>query len=81
MEKIKTIVKKWGNSFGVILPKKVVDTQNLKEGIEITITIEPNKIMTVGDLIDFVKKHPLPKPKRNYKEILEEVDRDFWPEE
>ena len=80
MERIKTTVKKWGNSFGVILPKKVVDTQNLKEGIEITITIEPNKIMTVGDLIEFAKKHPLKKINKTTQQIIEEIDEDLWEE-
>ena len=69
MEKIKTIVKKWGNSFGIILPKKIVDTEKIKEGVEITVTIEPNHKMTVGDLMKFAKKNPLPKPKKSYKEL------------
>ena len=81
MEKVKTFVRKWGNSFGVILPKKVVDTEKIKEGTEITITIEPKHTMTVGDLMEFARKHPLPKTKKNIKKIIEEVDEDLWSEE
>ena len=81
MEKANVKVKKWGNSFGVILPKKIVDTEKIKEGVEITITIEPNNKMTVGDLFEFARKHLLPKPKKSYKELLKEADKEFWPEE
>lgn len=80
MEKIKTTVKKWGNSFGIILPKKVVDTEKLKEGIEITITIEPNSKMTVGDLMKFAKKHPLAKINKTTQEIIREIDKNLWDE-
>ena len=73
MEKVKTVARKWGNSFGVILPRKIVDNEKIKEGTEMTITIEVNNKMTVGDLMEFTRKHPLPKPKKSYKELLEEV--------
>ncbi len=81
MERIKTITKKWGNSFAVILPKKVVDTQNIEEGTEITISIETAKKMTAGDLVEFAKKHPLLKPKRTTDKIMREIDDELWPEE
>jgi len=81
MEKVKTVVRKWGNSFGVILPREVVDTERIKEGTEITITIESNNKMTVGDLMEFARKHPLPKRKKSLRESLKEVKKDFWPEE
>jgi len=81
MERIKTITKKWGNSFAVILPKKVVDTQHIEEGTEITITIETAKKMTAGDLMEFAKKHPLPKSKKTTEKIMREIDDELWPEE
>lgn len=81
MERIKTITKKLGDSFAVILPKKVVDTQNIEEGTEVTITIETVKKMTAGDLMEFAKKHPLAKSKRTTDKIMREIDDEFWPEE
>jgi len=80
MEKVKVVARKWGNSFGILLPKKIANAEKIKEGTEITITIESHHKMTVGDLMEFVRKHPLPRPKKSYKELLEDVDRDFWPE-
>ena len=81
MEKIKTKVKRWGNSFGVVLPKKIVEPENLEEGVEITITIEPRRTMTLKDLMEFAKKHPLPKVNKTTKEIIQEIDKDLWNEE
>jgi antitoxin component of MazEF toxin-antitoxin module len=82
MRQIKTKVRKWGNSFGIILPKKVVDTENIKEGIEIDITIHPKNKTTVRDLFGLAKKHPLPKKKdkKSTQEILDEIDRELEPE-
>ncbi len=40
MEKTNVIVKKWGNSFGVVLPANIVKAKNLKEGSELTIMIK-----------------------------------------
>ena len=53
----------------------------IKEGTEMTITIEVNNKMTVGDLMEFARKHPLPKLRRPIQEIIEEVDRELWGEE
>jgi antitoxin component of MazEF toxin-antitoxin module len=35
----KTKIKSWGNSLGVILPKALVDAEELKEGEEVEITV------------------------------------------
>ncbi|HIH12296.1 TPA: AbrB/MazE/SpoVT family DNA-binding domain-containing protein [Candidatus Woesearchaeota archaeon] len=32
-----TIIKKWGNSLGVVLPKELVDFQHLKENDKVTV--------------------------------------------
>lgn len=35
----KTKIKSWGNSLGVILPKALIDAEELKEGEEVEITV------------------------------------------
>ncbi len=37
---VKAITRKWGNSIAVVIPNEVVNKENLKENIEITISIE-----------------------------------------
>ena len=55
MEQINTKVKKWGNSLGVILPKKVVDSEDIKEDSEILITIQSIKKTKVKDIFGTLK--------------------------
>ena len=83
MEQINTKVKRWGNSFGIILPMKVVEKENLKEGVEITVTVQPKKKMTVGDLMRISKELGLDKRLKNIDtaKALREVDKAFWSNE
>ena len=77
MERLTTKVKKWGNSFGVILPKKIVDADKIKEGMEITIVIQPSHKTKVKDVFGILKG----KLKKRTQEILDEVDKELWPED
>ncbi len=45
---VKTKIKCWGNSLGVVLPKALVDEEELKEGQEVEITVR--KISDVRSL-------------------------------
>ena len=40
-----TVVKTWGNSLGVRIPKKVADALGLHDGSQIKISLDGNKIM------------------------------------
>ena len=55
MEQINTKVKKWGNSLGVIIPKKVVDNEKIEENSEISITIQSIKKTKVKDIFGTLK--------------------------
>ncbi|MEK6873350.1 MAG: AbrB/MazE/SpoVT family DNA-binding domain-containing protein, partial [Nanoarchaeota archaeon] len=78
--KISTRVKKWGNSFGVIIPKGIVDSEQLEEGSEITIIIQSENKTTAGDIFKLAKKLNLTKPNKTTKELLDEVDKELWDE-
>lgn len=43
MKEIRAITRKWGNSIAVVIPTEVVNKENLKENVEITITIEKRR--------------------------------------
>lgn len=77
MAQITTKIKKWGNSLGVILPKKTVEEEKLKEGSEISIFIQQKNITRVKDIFGLLKG----KIKRSTQEILDEVDKDFYPQD
>ncbi len=78
MEQIHTKVRRWGNSFGIVLPMRVVEKENLKEGAEITITIKPKEITKVKDVFGILKKEL---KDIDTQKALREVDKAFWPEE
>jgi len=73
METINAKVKKWGNSFGIILPAGIVKSQNIKEGSALEILINLKNKTKAGDIFGILKL----KLKRDTSELLKEVDRDF----
>ncbi len=58
----KTKVRCWGNSLGVILPKALVDEEELKEGEEVEITVHK-----VSDVRSLRGKYP-------FKDLQREKD-------
>ena len=77
-ETIKTKLQRWGNSFGIVLPMKVVEKENLSEGKEITITVDSKEKTKVKEVFGILKKEL-----RNVdtQKALKEVDEAFWSEE
>jgi len=75
MERINAQVKKWGNSFGVVIPKSVVERDRIKEGIEVSLTIEPQLRSTVGNILSIARKRE--QKKVDVRKILDEMDKEF----
>jgi antitoxin component of MazEF toxin-antitoxin module len=78
MEQITAKVRRWGNSFGILLPKKVVDEEHLDEGSEVTITVQPKRAMTVGELMAWAKQHPLPRHQQTTDELMRAIDHELY---
>ena len=73
---MKTQIKKWGNSFGVIIPKDIIQGEKLKENDEIEIIIvRPNNVLkeTFGILKGKIKK--------STQQIMDETRRELYPED
>lgn len=83
MEKIKTKVRKWGNSFGIVIPAGVVNKEGIRENSEVSVTIEPEDKMTVGDLMKLSRKLGLSEKLKNIntQKVLDEIDKELWLEE
>ena len=77
MEKTNVQVKKWGNSFGVILPKRIIDEKEIREGMEIEITIQTKNKTKVKDIFGILKG----KLKRPTEEVLREIDEELDPKD
>lgn len=78
MEQINVKIKKWGNSYGVVLPMDVVIKEKLKDGKEVTLTVTPRKITKVKDVFGILKEEL---KNVDTKKALREVDKAFWPED
>ena len=73
MIEVETKVRKWGRSFGVVIPKEKIIGEGIKENETITLLIGKRKNVlkeTFGTL----------KLKRPTQEILDESDREDWNE-
>jgi len=66
-------VKKWGNSFGIIIPRDIVERQNIKDGVTVRINIQTKNKTKGKDIFGILKK----RIKRNTDDLLNEVDKDF----
>lgn len=81
MEHVTAKVKKWGNSLAIIVPKEIVRSERIKEGLQVNITIQPKNILTVEELMHFARKHQFPRQlKKNTTQIMKEIDDELWPE-
>ena len=80
MEEIDVVAKKWGHSLGIILPKEIVQSQDINEGTIINIKITSKNKTTVRDLMELSEKLKLPKIKKSTTQIMKEIDKELWAE-
>ena len=73
MIEFKSKLKKWGRSFGVVVPMEELKKFNIDENttVEITITKEESPLRKTFGIAKF---------KKTTKEMLEESDREAWDE-
>ncbi len=74
---LKTKLRKFGNSFGVIIPSDLVKTRGFREGEDVSVTIE-GEGWTVEETIAEARRRNL---KRRFKlptqEILDKLDEEI----
>lgn len=73
MVMIEAKARKWGNSIGFVIPKKVAEKEKLKDGDKIEILILPRE-NTAIKMFGSLKG----KLKRSTQEILDETDRELY---
>ena len=72
MIEIKTKLRKWGNSFGLVVPLGKLHNTDLKEGNEVrALIVEENKI----DLKKLFGKHKFSKPT---EKLIKEMDKELY---
>jgi len=73
MENVNVKVKKWGNSFGIILPANIVKQNKIREGTNIEVRLITKNKTKAKDIFGILKG----KLTRDTDDLLKEVDRDF----
>ena len=71
MIEIKTKLRRWGNSFGIVVPQKAVEQTNSKEGDEITILFKREK----PNLHKLFGAHKFSKP---VEQLMKEMDEELY---
>jgi antitoxin component of MazEF toxin-antitoxin module len=77
MEQIETKIKRWGNSFGVIVPINFIKKENLKEGSKVKIFIRAERKTKAGEIFGILKG----KLKKDTALLMKEVDDAFEPKQ
>ncbi len=71
MIEINTRLRKWGNSFGIVIPQKAIEQSSAKEGDEVTILFKKEK----PNLHKLFGAHKFSKPT---EELMNEMDEELY---
>lgn len=71
MIEIKTKLRKWGNSFGIVVPHQAIINAQAKEGDELTILLKKDEDNVLREMFNSFKF------KKSPDKILKEVDKEL----
>ncbi len=71
MIEIKTRLRRWGNSFGVVVPQRAIENEDVREGDEITILFKKEK----PNLRKLFGAHKFSKP---VEQLMKEMDEELY---
>ena len=72
MIEIKTKLRRWGNSFGVVVPLNKINQENIKEGEEIVILINKKKSNVLKETFGTFKF------KKPVEQMMREIDEELY---
>ena len=75
MIQIKTKLRRWGNSFGVVVPLKAIEQEKTKEGDEVVLLFKRQEDNLLKDIFG---THKFSKPT---DKLLKEVDKELEDEQ
>ena len=72
MIELKTKMRRWGNSFGVVIPQKAVEDEKIKVGDEITVLMKKER----GNILrETFGAHKFSK---SVKKLMKEMDKELY---
>lgn len=69
---VETILKKWGNSFGVIIPRTEIKKHNFKVNQKVIVSLDKKETTKVRDLLGMFQDFKL-----NTTDILKKIDEEL----
>jgi antitoxin component of MazEF toxin-antitoxin module len=72
MIELKTKLRKWGNSFGIVIPQRIVQEGKAKEGEDMTILIKNKQDNILREMFGTMKKT---KPTQK---LMKEIDKELY---
>ena len=73
MIELKTKLRKWGNSLGIVIPLNKVKNENIKEGTEIKVLIKKDENVLKETFGTF-------KFKKSTQKMIDEIDKELYNE-
>ncbi len=73
MIELKSKLRRWGNSLGVIVPQKVIENEKVQEGDQITILIKIEKEDNILEEMFGTFKF-----KKSIEKLMKEVDKELY---
>ena len=70
MIEITTKIRKWGNSFGIVIPHSKVEKDSIKEGNEVNVLINKNENILKETFGTF-------KFKKSTQKMIDEIDKEL----
>ena len=74
MMEVEAKVRKWGRSFGIVIPKDKIDKEGIKEDetVKLLISKKSNVLRETFGTMKF---------KKSTDQIMREMDKELWPED
>ena len=73
MIEVRTKLRRWGNSFGIVVPQRVINNGQIEEGDEIVVLLKKEEKGNVLKEMFGTFKFKKPTSK-----IMEEIDKELW---
>lgn len=72
MIEVKSRLRKWGNSLGVVVPQKVIENENAREGDEVILFLKTDSENLLRKMFGSFKF------KKSTDELMKEIDEELY---
>jgi len=74
MIEVKSKLRRWGNSFGIVIPLKAIIGEKVKEGDEVNVLLSKDKENVLKEIFGTFKF------KKSTDKIMREIDKELYNE-